>query len=138
TYSILIDQNLPTEFVVGSEEVDFKEYFIIIDSKGTTITVTDEMIDRSSVDFNTVGDYTVTLNFKGNEKSLKIKIKEQHVISYTITIDDTLPLEFNVGTTDVDFRRYFIIEDSNGNLIEVTFDMIDVNNVNFDQAGTYI
>ena len=91
TYSILIDQNLPTEFVVGSEEVDFKEYFIIIDSKGTTITVTDEMIDRSSVDFNTVGDYTVTLNFKGNEKLLKIKIKEQHVISYTITIDDTLP-----------------------------------------------
>lgn len=73
TYSIEINEELPTEFKIGTN-VDFKQYFKIVDSLGRTVEVTDEMIDLSKVDFNQAETYEVKISYKDIIKTLTITI----------------------------------------------------------------
>lgn len=73
TYTLLVDDTLPTEFLIDSDSIDFKSYFSIIDSNNITIPVLDSMIS-SNVDFSKVGKYEVILTYKKITKSLEIKV----------------------------------------------------------------
>ena len=53
TYDISINNDLSTNYFVG-DTLDLKQYFIITDSKGNQIEVTDSMIDSSTINMNQV------------------------------------------------------------------------------------
>ena len=95
------------------------------------------MIDASSVDLNKSGTYKVKLTYKSSVKEVEITIIEGSTSTYFITINNELSTTLDVGTTDVDFKQFFFIKDSNGNSVEVLDSMIDLSNVNLGEAGTF-
>ena len=71
TYDISINNDLSTNYFVG-DTLDLKQYFIISDSDGNNIEVTDSMIDSSTINMNQVGQYKVTLTYQGDRKSTRL------------------------------------------------------------------
>lgn len=67
TYDISINNNLSTNYFVG-DTLDLKEYFIITDSNGNNIEITDSMIDSSKLNMGAEGEYKVTLTYQGQIK----------------------------------------------------------------------
>ena len=59
-YTISINFSKSVVIEVG-DEVDYKDYFTVIDKDGNYVTVTDAMIDTSKVDTTKEGQFTVTL-----------------------------------------------------------------------------
>src|SRR5690554_1707989 len=89
TYTITVNDELPTTFDVNSEDVDFKKYFVITDSKGNNVTVLDEMVDSTDVNLNEAGSYVVKISFEGLEKQVTINVElPPEELTYTITVND--------------------------------------------------
>ena len=138
TYTVVVNDALPTEFTLGTTDIDFKTYFTITDSKGNFIEVLESMIDSSKVNLDEVGTYNLVLNYQGLSKTVVLEVVDNTpVITYTVVVNDALPTEFTLGTTDIDFKTYFIIVDSNGTTIEVTDDMLDLSTIDFTKVGTF-
>src|SRR5690554_6747262 len=107
TYTIKVNGELPTTFDLNSDDIDFKKYFIITDSKGNNVTVLNEMVDSSDVDFSSVGSYIVRISFEGLEKEITITVLDNTPpLTYEITINQLLSTEFTLGD-EVDFKEYF-------------------------------
>lgn len=83
--------NVVKEFTVGSEVSLSGAIVEVSFSDGTTqtITVTDEMWDKSNYDFTTIGEKEITVKFKvnGEEKSESITIKIVNPVSVQEVID---------------------------------------------------
>lgn len=60
------------------------------------------------------------------------------VKTYTVTPDTSKSLTLNVGDSDVDFTQYFILKDSDGNVIPVTADMLDLSYVDTSKTGGFM
>src|SRR5690554_4471342 len=138
TYTIKVNDELPTTFDLNSDDIDFKKYFVITDSKGNNVTVLNEMVDSSDVDFSSVGSYIVRISFEGLEKEITITVLDNTPpLTYEITINQLLSTEFTLGD-EVDFKEYFVITDSLGNNFDVLDSMLDLTNVNLNEVGTFI
>ena len=122
TYDISINNDLSTNYFVG-DTLDLKEYFIISDSDGNNIEVTDSMIDSSTINMNQVGQYKVTLTYQGVIKEITIKVSKETLI-YSIQINDSKSTTINLNDSSIDFKDYFIITDSKGNNVTILDSMI--------------
>src|SRR5690554_2072515 len=137
-YTLAINESLPTTLELNDSDIDFKAYFTITDSKGNFIEVLESMIDSSKVNLDEVGTYNLVLNYQGLSKTVVLEVVDNTpVITYSVVVNDALPTEFTLGTTDIDFKTYFIIVDSNGTTIEVTDDMLDLSTIDFTKVGTF-
>lgn len=138
TYTLAINESLPTTLELNDSDIDFKAYFTITDSKGNLVEVLESMIDSSKVNLDEVGTYNLVLNYQGLSKTVVLEVVDNTpVITYTVVVNDALPTEFTLGTTNIDFKTYFTIVDSNGTTIEVTDDMLDLSTIDFTKVGTF-
>lgn len=133
-YQISINTEISTNIHIENVDFDFKQFFIIKDSKGNNIEVLDSMIDTSNVDYTEVGRYLVIINFQGLSEELYINLYSE---TYTISINQELTTTLELGTETLDFKEYFIITDSNDNEIEVLDTMIDTSSVDFSKPGKF-
>ena len=133
-YQISINIEISTNIHIENVDFDFKQFFIIKDSKGNNIEVLDSMIDTSNVDYTEAGRYLVLINFQGLSEELYINLYSE---TYTISINQELTTTLELGTETLDFKEYFIITDSNDNEIEVLDTMIDTSSVDFSKPGKF-
>jgi len=109
--------------------VDFSKYFsVTADDK--PVEITEDMIESDVR--RDVGDYTVTVSYKGASASISVHVEEGHVIeiidSYnSFEIADDMLSSFDVTTL---FSLYF-----DGEAVEVTRDMIDASALENATAG---
>lgn len=73
SYTISLNADMPLEVEVG-DEIDFKEYFVVKDSDGNDVPVTDDMLDLSAVDTSVPGFFSVTLKVGSASYTLKITV----------------------------------------------------------------
>ncbi|MFA5543436.1 MAG: lamin tail domain-containing protein [Bacilli bacterium] len=138
TYSITINENISTSINLNNPSINYKEYFIITDSKGNLIDVLDSMIDSSQVDVTAVGSYTLSINYEGLTKELTLQVVDNTPpVTYTISINDNLSTSINLNNQSINYKEYFIITDSKGNLIDVLDSMIDSSQVDVTAVGSY-
>lgn len=138
TYQIFINESVNTTLDINNESFDFSCFFKIIASNGSTVEVTNDMLDISHINFKLPGDYPLIINY-GNETTILIitLIDLPPIITYEIIINQEMPTEFDLTTTNIDFKPYFTIIDSNNNHIDILDSMIDSSPVKFTIAGTY-
>lgn len=137
TYEILINETTPTTYEVG-DTITYTDFFIIKDSLGNTVTTQEAMLDVSLVDMSKAGSYMIRISYEGVENQVTITVTAtEEEITYTLSINASLPTTLELNTTEVDFKAYFTITDSNGNAVEVLESMIDSSNVNLGEVGTY-
>lgn len=137
TYQIYTNDELTTEFYLGEDLIDFKAYFSIKDEDGNIIEIEDAMIDISNVDINKEGKYKIKLNYNGLEKEIEIIIIKKDSLTYTIKINDSISKDISKNSTAFDFKSFFSIKDSNGNIVEVLDSYIDASAVDFSNIGSY-
>ena len=138
TYSILINETKSTSIDLNDSSVDYKDYFILKDSNGLTYEVTDSMIDASNVDLSVPGSYSIYITFQTLTKELIIHVVDSTpIVTYEIKVNESLPKEFPLGISNIDFKSYFNISDSLGNTVEVLNDMLDLSNVTLNKVGTF-
>ena len=138
TYSILINETKSTSIDLNDSSVDYKDYFILKDSNGLTYEVTDSMIDASNVDLSVHGSYSIYITFQTLTKELIIHVVDSTpIVTYEIKVNESLPKEFPLGISNIDFKSYFNISDSLGNTVEVLNDMLDLSNVTLNKVGTF-
>lgn len=135
TYEIKVNDNLPSEFIIGHDAVNFKPYFTLTDATGKNVTIVDSMIS-SNINYNQLGTYKVRLDFKGYYKEIEVKVIPAP-ITYDIIVNFALPTSFTLGVKTIDFKDYFIIMDSNVKLIPVTDAMLDLTSVDLTKVGTF-
>jgi len=138
TYTISINESKSTSINLNDSSVDLKDYFIIKDSNGLDIEVLESMIDDSSVDLSTPGSYSISIQYQNLTKELVIHVVDNTPpITYKISVNESLPKEFTLGVTTIDFKSYFIISDSLGNTVEVLDDMLGLSNVTLNKVGNF-
>lgn len=139
TYTLSINETKSTVIEINDPNIDFKEFFYITDSLNNNVEILDSMIDSSNVNLSTVGEYSLILNYLDESITLIITVagNTPPEITYVININDSMSTKLTLGTTEIDFKKYFSIVDSLGNNIEVTDEMIDLSNVNFKTLGHF-
>lgn len=113
TYEVSINELLPKVFTLGVDSINFKEYFIITNSLGETIKVSDDMLDLSAVLLDEVGVFDVILTFEGIEKSISFEIKEP----LNMYASDLFISEYSEGTS---YNKYIEIFNGTGNDVNLT------------------
>src|SRR5690606_9230031 len=113
TYQILINEDVSREFKVG-DTIDFKQFFIIMDSNDELVQITDSMIDASNVNMQQVGSYIVKISYSNYKNQITIHIGPndsgggEDEITYTITINDDISTSLLLNSQNIDFKSYFI------------------------------
>lgn len=139
TYIISINLEVSNEIEINDDTIDYRDFFIIKDSNGQDIEVLISMLDLSLIDITKVGTYPLTISFNGTSEQISIHVVDKTpVLSYEITVNEELSKEITLGSSDIDFKSYFIITDSLGQTIEITDSMIDFSNVELNQVGTFL
>ena len=135
--TLTINTSLSTTLTVG-DDVDFTKYFVITDKDGNAVSVTSEMLDLTKVDLTKAGTFDVVCTYDGLvvTATFVVNAKSEPLPTATITIDSKLPTTLTVGD-DVDFTKYFVITDKDGNAVSVTSEMLDLTKVDLTKAGTF-
>ncbi len=137
TYEISINNEISTDYEIG-DSVAFNEFFIIKDSLGNTIDVDMTMIDVSDVDMNEAGTYVIKINYAGLQEQITITVTlPDETITYFLSINESISTTIEINTEDINFKEYFTITDSLGNVIEILDEMIDDSMVNLLVVGSY-
>lgn len=62
-------------FKVGDTDVDFTQYFSIKYTDGTSVTVTNDMLDLSKIDLSQEGTYPIILSYNGTLLTFNVKVE---------------------------------------------------------------
>lgn len=117
TYTLLVNQSKSTTIALNDSSVDFKEYFIIKDENDNNVEVLDSMIDASGVNLSAFGSYTLKLNYNNQTLTLVINVVDNtEPLEFFVAINEALSTELLLGITNINFKDYFIITDSNDNI----------------------
>ncbi len=135
-YHVSYDTSKPTQLTVG-DTVDFTEYFIVTDEDGNDVAVTNDMLDLSRADTSKVGKFIVTLTVGKEKLSITFTVfaKKADAV-YHVELDTAKPTQLTVGDT-VDYTKYFIVTDGDGNNVPVTNDMLDLTKADTSKPGTF-
>ncbi len=154
-----VDEELPLEFVKGSESPDFKKYFSITDNV-TVVEVTEDLIRLGGFDINKVGTYNVSIIYSrpyvfDTNRDLKnvritVKVIEEdltppNIITYKIddemNIDGKLPWTYK-DSLDILIGRFSVKDNVDGQ-IPVTremfqgIDLVDITNIDTEYLITF-
>lgn len=154
-----VDEELPLEFVKGSESPDFKKYFSITDNV-TVVEVTEDLIRLGGFDINKVGTYNVSIIYSrpyvfDTNRDLKnvritVKVIEEdltppNIITYKIddemNIDGKLPWTYK-DSIDILIGRFSVKDNVDGQ-IPVTremfqgIDLVDITNIDTEYLITF-
>ena len=133
------------EFDEGTNAPDWKTYFTVLDDIDGVITITDEMLDTTDVDMDTVGTFDIVFTVEdvaGNSSTQTITI----TINQIVVVDETIPVitlvadlatEFDQGATAPDWKTYITATDDVDGVIAITDTMVDDANVDMSTVGTF-
>lgn len=113
TYTVTIDTTKPTEFTQNSGSINFKDYFILKDSKGQTITVLDSMIDSTSFSIETIGTYEIHFNYENLLATVVIDVIQPK----PIVASDLFISEYGEGSS---YNKYIELFNATGNVIDLS------------------
>ncbi len=129
---------LSIELQIGDEIPNFKTLVTVVDNKDGVITLVDEHVDSTNVNFNAVGDYQVyytVLDEAGNEGIFSIDVKIIEKIEVASIVISTANLEVNNHATGTVEFTVLPVEALN---IEVEITTYDSSIVSIDQDGNFI
>ena len=115
--------------MVNDSNVDFKDYFIIKDSKGNNVEVLDSMLDLSEVNLNQVGNFTITITYKENVKTLDIFV----IAPDKLFSSDLFISEYSEGSN---YNKYIEIFNGTGHDVELSNYVLKLFN-NSDKEAQY-
>ena len=133
------------EFDEGTTAPNWKTYITVFDDVDGVITITNEMVDITDVDMDTVGTFDIVFTVEdvaGNSSTQTITI----IINQIVVVDETIPVitlvadlatEFVQGATAPDWKTYITASDDVDGVITITDTMVDSANVDMNTVGTF-
>jgi hypothetical protein len=137
---VTVDASKPVAFEFGSEEPDWTTYISATDDVDGEITITESMVNTNNVNMTQIGTFMVlfTVEDSAGNKALKtINISIRDTTAPVLSIEDELPMIFEVGSDAPDFTTYITANDNADGEIVITAGMIDTSNVDMDTVGTF-
>lgn len=133
-YMVAPNPHMSCELEIG-DEVDYKQYFLIVDQNGNRIVVTDAMLDTSKADTTKEGQFTVTLTIGNTSEELTFTVKQKDGTTGGNTGDNT---GGNSGTTTDELKtvlaKYVYFEDWN---FAVTYQEVEEGSVGYEDYYQY-
>ncbi|ERJ11895.1 immunoglobulin-like domain-containing protein [Haloplasma contractile] len=125
-------------FEVGSTEPDWLAGVTANDNYDGTIALTLDNVDRSNVDMNTVGTFTVTYTVTDTNGNTSID-------TIAITIEDTqkpvisglVDQTYDPGAPEPNWLEGIIVTDNYDGTIELTLENVDTTQVDMNTIGTF-